>query len=100
MSPTEQEIEKEAEWIFNNIIESLADAGKHDYVQKFAETKLKICKVLKLFRCENCDVPYITRYRQNELIPELGAEDVWRIFNLDIEYGKFLIQKKQCDDFF
>jgi transcription elongation factor SPT6 len=50
---------------------------------------VKIGKVLKLFRCENCDVPYITRYRQNELIPELEPDDVWRIFNLDIEYGKF-----------
>jgi len=25
----------------------------------------------------------------NELIPELEPTDIWRIFNLDIEYGKF-----------
>jgi hypothetical protein len=30
----------------------------------------------------------------NELIPELEPKDVWRIFNLDVEYGKFQIQKK------
>lgn len=47
-----------------------------------------------------CDIPYITKVRQYELLPELGPQHTWRIFELDIEYGKFLIQKKQCDDFF
>ena len=36
----------------------------------------------------------------NELIPELESRHVWRIFELDIEYGKFQVQKKQCEDFF
>ena len=53
-----------------------------------------------MFRSENCDIPYITRYRHSELIPELQPHDVWRIFNLDIEYGKFQVQKKQCEEFF
>jgi hypothetical protein len=100
LNPTPGEIEKEAEWIFNIIIESLSIAGDQQFAQKISEIKAKIAKVLTLFRCDNCDIPYITRYRQNELIPELESNDVWKIFNLDVEYGKFQIQKKQCDDFF
>jgi len=53
-----------------------------------------------MFRCEQCDIPYITKVRQHELLPELSVEHTWRIFYLDIEYGKFMIQKKQYDDFF
>ena len=91
LNPSPGEIEKEAEWIFNIIIESLSIAGDQQFAQKISDIKAKIAKVLTLFRCDNCDVPYITRYRQNELIPELEPNDVWRIFNLDIEYGKFQI---------
>lgn len=32
-------------------------------------------------------------------MPDLQPSDVWRIFNLDIEYGKFISQKKQVEDF-
>ena len=94
LNPSSEEIEKEAEWIFNIIIESLTIAGDQQFTQKISEIKTKIAKVLNLFRCDNCDIPYITRYRMNELIPELEPKDVWRIFNLDVEYGKFQIQKK------
>jgi len=47
-----------------------------------------------------CDIPYITKVRQSELLPELSQEDTWRIFELDLEYGKFTLQKKQCVEFF
>ena len=56
--------------------------------------------MIKFFRCDNLDIPFITRYRQNELTPELTAQHVWKIFSLDIEYGKFKIQKKLFHDFF
>lgn len=39
-------------------------------------------------------------YHQHELQPELSADDVWRIFNLDQEYGKFTQQKNQVMQFF
>lgn len=48
----------------------------------------------------NYDVPYITRYKMHDLSPELEPRDVWFIFNIDIEYGKFQIQKTQCEQFF
>jgi hypothetical protein len=40
------------------------------------------------------DIPYIIRYRLYELSPELESKDIWKIFNLDIEFGKFQILKK------
>ena len=62
--------------------------------------KLKIQKLIKLFRCENMDIPFITRYRMQTLSPELTTENVWKIFSLDIEYGKLQAQKKSFYDFF
>lgn len=100
LNPADTEIETESEWIFNIIIDSLEQSKEQSFASKIQEVKKKICKVLKFFRCESLDIPFITKYRQNELIPELTANDVWKIFNLDIEYGKFQVQKKQCDEFF
>lgn len=34
------------------------------------------------------------------MLPELSPQLTWRIFQLDIEYGKFMVQKKLCEDFF
>jgi hypothetical protein len=34
------------------------------------------------------------------LLPEFNEEKIWKIFNLDIEYGKFMKQKKLVKDFF
>jgi hypothetical protein len=99
-SPAEAELEKEAEWIFNIIIEELESSKDQNFTTRIAIIKKKIQMVLKFFRVENGDIPFITRYRQQELIPELEPHHVWRIFELDIEYGKFLIQKRQCEDFF
>jgi transcriptional accessory protein Tex/SPT6 len=72
----------------------MANSGDKNFTQRIPEIKSKILKVLRFLRSEKFDVPYITRYRQDELIPDLQPEDVWKIFNLDIEYGKFQVQKK------
>lgn len=82
------------------MMESLQQSRNQSFSSKIQDVKKKICKVLKFFRNESHDIPYITRYRFNEVDPELTQADCWRIFNLDIEYGKFLVQKKQCEDFF
>ena len=48
-----------------------------------------------MFRNDQMDIPFITKYNIKDLIPELNTDDyIWRIFNLDIEYGKFEVQKK------
>ena len=88
------------EWVFDIMMDSLIQNNHQSFSSKIQEKKKKICKVLKFFRCESHDIPYITKYRFNEVDPDLTEADIWRIFNLDIEYGKFLVQKKQCEDFF
>lgn len=100
LAPKDEELAHEAEWIFNIIFDKLEQSKEQSFVTKLEEVKNKIKQCLILFRREKCDVPYITKSRQNELLPELKAEHTWLIFELDIEYGKFQIQKKQCEDFF
>ena len=53
-----------------------------------------------MFKKEKIDIPYICWYGRAELIPELEQKDVWRIFNLDIEYNKLEDQKHKILDFF
>jgi hypothetical protein len=50
--------------------------------------------ILDLFRKEYLDVPMIARYRKYLYNKVLTEDDVWLIFNLDSEYGKFRIQFK------
>lgn len=92
----EEDLGKETEWIFNSIIVEL----KYQNRDKFDEIKTKIQRVLKMFKKDKMDIPYINRYCRAKLIPELEQKDVWRIFNLDIEYAKLLEQKQKVLDFF
>lgn len=52
-----------------------------------------------MIRIDQFDVPFITKYKVADF-PEFSPEHIWKIFNLDIEYGKFEVQKKQIEDFF
>lgn len=53
------------------------------------QVKNKIGKVIRSFRKEYYDVTMFAKYRKYEYMKELFESDVWAIFNLDIEYGKF-----------
>jgi len=35
------------------------------------------------------DIPYIAKYRKYDWNKDFQEEDVWSVFNLDLEYGKF-----------
>jgi hypothetical protein len=65
---TDEDLTKEAEWIFNLIIGELKYNQNHE---KFFEIKSKIFKVLKMFKNDKIDIPFINRYGRAELIPEL-----------------------------
>jgi len=41
----------------------------------------------------------ITMYRKYEFTKDLTEEDVWTVFNLDQEYGKFTSEKTQILNF-
>ena len=78
------------DWIFNCMLENLK-MGNQVQAEYIQNTKLKIKKVLKFLRCEKHDVPYITKYQMEDLYPELDGERVWQIFNLDVEFRKFIV---------
>ena len=99
-NPDKKEIDDEATWIFDNHINSLSASRDMILVQKIQDIKAKIQQVLEYIRRMNYDIPYITRYKMHDLSPELEPRDVRFIFNIDIEYGKFQIQKTQCEQFF
>ena len=96
LKDVEADLVKESQWIFDIIIVEL----KQQNPDKFEEIKMKIVRVLKMLKKDKMDIPYINRYCRAKLIPELEQKDVWRIFNLDIEYGKLLEQKQKVLDFF
>ena len=86
LSPSEDELVEEAKWIFNSIIVELRCNRKEEL---FEIIKSKIYRVLRMIRKIRGDIPWICRYGgRAEVAPELETKDIWRIFNLDIEYGK------------
>jgi transcriptional accessory protein Tex/SPT6 len=52
-----------------------------------------------MIRAEHLDIPMVTMYRKYEFQKELDESDVWTIFNLDIEYGKYMHEKQQIKKF-
>ena len=98
-NPSEEDLSVEAKWIYNIIIDQLESCKYVHTASKIQDIEKKINRVLKMVRCEYHDLPFITKYRMNELIPELEQKDVFTIFELDVEYGKFQIQKKIYEDF-
>lgn len=99
MNASDEVLKREAEWIYSIIWEQ-NDQRDNGGIQKTQDNYDKIIKVLKMIRNDQFDVPFITKYKLADLLPELGPDHIWKIFNLDIEYGKFEIQKKQIEDFF
>lgn len=57
-------------------------------------------KVLTKILCQYGDIPWICRYAREFYMPELEQKDVWRIYQLDIEYGKLQSQKQKILEFF
>jgi len=57
-------------------------------IDGYRNTKLKIARVLEMYKRECFDIPYIALYRKTEYEQELNSKDVWRIFELDKEWVK------------
>lgn len=54
---------------------------------------------MRLIRIIKGDIPWICRYARADFAPELETKDVWKIFNLDLEYGKIQNQKQKIHEF-
>ena len=124
MRPEDAELNQEAEWIFDkrtthatlninpdsNLLcrvsgqepdanLSLEHEFKYGTLLRKKDAKTKIFRVLQLLRQKLYDVPMIAHHRKHEYSDELDEESIWIIYAYDQEYGKFLRQKKQIQEF-
>lgn len=107
--PEDKELHEEAEWILDRLtsyqtVESSDNVDqeitfKYSRLLRQKDAKIRIFKVLSLFRKKLYDVPMVAKYRKYEYAEELDEEAIWIIFNLDQEFGKFQRHKKQISDF-
>jgi hypothetical protein len=82
----DEDIAHETEWIYHRLID---DTRRENLLHYEDQVKTKISKVIKYFRKDYMDIPMIAKYRKYEYMRDLIEQDVWAIFNLDLEYGKF-----------
>jgi hypothetical protein len=96
LTASPDELAEEARWIFDRFTN---ERGRTDFHQNRDVITKKIMKLLSLFRHEHLDIPMITMYRKYEFTKDLTEEDVWVVFTLDQEYGKFTYEKNQILNF-
>lgn len=98
-NPSSDDLKDEATWIFNEMLDSFDFTKENVQQSKKVSTINKIQAVLRMFRKDKKDVPFIANYAMHELAPDIEPKHVWRIFNLDMEHGKFVALKRQVEDF-
>jgi transcriptional accessory protein Tex/SPT6 len=62
--------------------------------------KDSIKNVLLFMREQHYDVPFIARYRSYEYRRGLEEEDIWTIFQLEQEFGRYRAQYQQIHNQF
>ncbi|CDW91618.1 transcription elongation factor spt6 [Stylonychia lemnae] len=88
----EKDIANEVDWILHRIVD---DTKRDNLLHYEDQVKTKIAQIIKYFRCDYMDIPYISKYRKFEFAKYLNEQDIWTIYNLDLEYGKFQQQLGQ-----
>ena len=58
----------------------------------------RIKSVLSFLREKGLEVMYIYYYKKNEFRPELDLEDLWKIYDWDLEWEQFYKLKLQLQD--
>ena len=92
----DEDLYQETEYVYTRLV----DMTNRDELLHYEEqAKKKIRRVLTYFRKDYLDVMMVAKYRKYDYMSELQEEDVWRVFNLDLEYGKFQQQKRQMTAF-
>lgn len=86
----------EAKWICKRFMQ---ENSSRYFSHNEEQIKKKVYSVLQMIRAEHLDIPMVTMYRKYEFQKELDESDVWTIFNMDIEYGKYMTEKKQIKSF-
>jgi transcriptional accessory protein Tex/SPT6 len=93
------DLQEEAEWVLERLTSIPDSDNKYGKMIHAPDTRSKVLKVIKMFRCEMLDIPMIVKYRRYEYAVELDEDAIWHIFNLDQEYGKFQRSKAQVNEF-
>ncbi|XP_034949711.1 transcription elongation factor SPT6 [Chelonus insularis] len=95
------ELDKEAEWIYQQAFcrptISLQDSivgEMSDRSRKGPQTVGKIKKALDFMRNQNFEVPFISFYRKEYVLPELNINDLWKVYKFDAKWCQ-LKQRKE-----
>ena len=89
-----KKLEYEAEWIIEKI---------RSYKQQNVSTaalKKKILTVLEYYKKDFYDIPFIVYYRRMFYETELNQFDIWKIFEFDKEFNKFMSYKMNVTKMF
>lgn len=85
------ELELEAEWIYKQAFcrrtISIQDAHLSEEAKERAckgpQTVPKIKKALDFMRNQNFEVPFISFYRKEYVLPELNINDLWKVYRYE-----------------
>ncbi|XP_012270306.1 transcription elongation factor SPT6 [Orussus abietinus] len=96
------ELDLEAEWIYNQAFcrpsVSVQDAHLNEEAKERArkgpQTVGKIKKALDFMRNQHFEVPFISFYRKEYVLPELNINDLWKVYKYDAKWCQ-LRQRKE-----
>ena len=96
------ELDQEAEWIYKQAFLkptiSVQDAHLNDEAKERArkgpQTVDKIKKALDFIRNQHFEVPFISFYRKEYVLPELNINDLWKVYKFDGKWCQ-LHQRKE-----
>jgi transcription elongation factor SPT6 len=102
-SASEEELTAEAQWIYNQAFErktvSVQDAHLNEEAKERAkkgpQTVAKIKKALDFMRNQHFEVPFISFYRKEYVLPELNINDLWKVYKFDAKWCQ-LRQRKEA----
>ncbi|XP_058807123.1 transcription elongation factor SPT6-like [Phymastichus coffea] len=105
---SKKELAREARWIYEqafdcrtiSIQDSHLTAEAKGRARKGPEAVDKIAVALDLLKNQHLEVPFIAFYRKECVLPELGINDLWRIYKFDAKWCQLSRRKKALLDVF
>ncbi|XP_053983538.1 transcription elongation factor SPT6-like isoform X1 [Hylaeus volcanicus] len=96
------ELDLEAEWIYKqafcrptiSIQDAHLNAEAKERARKGPQTIGKIKKALDFMRNQHFEVPFISFYRKEYVLPELNINDLWKVYKFDAKWCQ-LRQRKE-----
>lgn len=96
------ELDLEAEWIYKqafsrptiSVQDSHLNEEAKERARKGPQTVGKIKKALDFMRNQHFEVPFISFYRKEYVLPELNINDLWKVYKFDVKWCQ-LRQRKE-----